>query len=211
VRAWGRGVEAGEEVTVSVDADPAEADTVLKRIVEKAYHAKVNVTAGEDPDGKKNPTSVLQALTNTVRKAPIYASVDPVSAFAADSTLDRIALPRTATIYTRTVSTGGGGSGGSGGGSFGGGPFSVPAAAVLEAPTDEVSAGPLAPTPFAGTTDGLNFIMSGGDTTSYLSTSPVNNTINVTVRAGVIGNRFDLQRTITKSLRSAERIGGRRG
>jgi hypothetical protein len=150
-------------------------------------------------DIKANATNLgpadaaLDGVANR-RDAPIYIVLP--NAFTADQALDRIADPRYADIFVRThntVST-------SGAGPIPGSPGTL--AATGFAAEDEVGINPLA---------GESSTVTFGTPVSVAGTSFAPTVHNhVTIQAAVIGSRFDVQRAVTKALRSTRRTNGRR-
>jgi hypothetical protein len=196
----------GKEVVITVDPDTGAVVTELHDITHATYEAKVTAVP-VDTDKTKGAIDTVAAPRN----APITASVEarvaqiilallaaprdaPVTAEAhtsqAEQDLDYLARTRYPHIIPIVV---GGGGGGGGGG----------------AATQQAAIGPAAMTT-AGVTP-----LAGPSTTTISSVTqtpfvPAVQPINVTINAGVLGNHFDVERTVARALRRHQRVNGRR-
>ena len=133
------------------------------------------------------------------RTADINAIIE--NYFEAEQRLERLARDRFSTIFVNTVTTGGGSTGGGAGPGPGPGTLMAPAPATAGLMTAE---GPtaLAAAPLAISSPSVVSVAPGGAT--------VTNHFHVAVQAAVIGNRSEVERIISKSLRSHARLNGRR-
>jgi hypothetical protein len=133
------------------------------------------------------------------RQAPIYVVLPNAS--EADRVLDRLTVDRFADVFVRTHNTVTTSIGGPTPGSLGSGPLT--AAPTGFAATDEVGI-----TPFAAPA-AVSFGTPVSVSSSFASVPQVVHN-HVTVSAAVIGSRFDVERAVTKALRSAQRVNGTR-
>lgn len=215
-------------LVIPTEADPAGAEADADDISSATYDpltvpSEVDKAGGETDvkeflGVKREPIKFLisllniidrrQALTDLAAPRTTSITISLANGNATDQELNRIARDRTSDIYVRTHNAGGGGGGGGGGGT-GIGP-DLNSVETQAFPTVETTAteGPaLFAAPMAA--ESAAFYSSGGGVAT-LAPPVINETYNVSISAGVIGNRFDVQRAVSKAMRSARRVNGKR-
>jgi hypothetical protein len=178
-----------------------ELDNVGKGLWTSLWGGRGRVaTYRTEAPGASNLNKILDAIART-RTAQINLNTNP-DVFDLNHAIDFASRDRTTHITLVSHAAGassGGGTVGVGGASF------APTVASFAAPGVEATSD-VGITPFAAPTVS-SFAAPVSVTTAAPSTTVHN---HVTISAAVIGSRFDVQRAVTKALRSAQRLNGAR-
>ena len=186
--------------TPDADATNARLDGVATGIIGRIWpggRGRVATYHSETPDAAATSTT----LDNVAKPRTANILVKANDAGAVNRMLNEVARDRTSNIFivthSTTVSSGGSTSGGGGGATPSG--FAAP-----------VETGRLAA--FAAPADTGVSSASTTASTLVLPTlgAPVTNNYSVSVNAAVIGNRFEVDRAVSKAVRRTQRINGRR-
>lgn len=144
-------------------------------------------------------TGLAESELDGVAKPRTARVTADASTGGAEAELNRVARNRTATITVRTV--GGGGFGG------GGGPFGAFATAPTPGGTPVGARGFGAAAPRGAHLPSND---TGGGSTLVIERIVEQSAPSVTINAAVIGNRFDVERAVTKALNGHRRLNGTR-
>jgi len=180
------------EATIDGVADTA---TAAKQLLDEASrHRTATIYALADFIAAK---TVLDGLTKT-RTALIRANALTAEA---EAELNDTARNRTSTIYVNTVRTGGGGGGGAGPQAQTLAPLGVGPALMTAPMTAEGELGEATPVLAAA---------PAAFTASTSAVAPVTNVFQTTIQAGMIGNRHEMDRMVSRAMRRHARLNGSR-